>query len=156
MLTAAAKLAKHNIDVLSSSGAPGGHALPIIFLEPSCWSMFVEDYRELKIENAETIAPPLLTGVGSKMRTSWPRQMLVQSGRARPWMGLRMPQFGEANVGQLVSLTVEFTEPRQELAGLDALVEGDRRVGDVGDVGLKLRFQSGLRLHLDALCGIGR
>src|SRR5437588_6368523 len=31
-------------------------APPIIFLEPSCWSMFVEDYRELKIKNAETIA----------------------------------------------------------------------------------------------------
>ena len=28
----------------------------MIFLEPSCWSMFVEDYRELKIENAENIA----------------------------------------------------------------------------------------------------
>jgi Fe-S oxidoreductase len=55
-LDAAAKLAKHNIDLLSSRGAPGGHALPIIFLEPSCWSMFVEDYRELKIENAENIA----------------------------------------------------------------------------------------------------
>jgi Fe-S oxidoreductase len=27
-----------------------------LFLEPSCWSMFVEDYRELKIENAEKIA----------------------------------------------------------------------------------------------------
>jgi Fe-S oxidoreductase len=25
-------------------------------LEPSCWSMFVEDYRELKIDNAEKIA----------------------------------------------------------------------------------------------------
>src|SRR3954453_15661003 len=55
-LDAAAKLAKHNIDVLSSRAAPGGHALPIIFLEPSCWSMFAEDYRELKIENAESIA----------------------------------------------------------------------------------------------------
>src|ERR1700719_4531150 len=30
--------------------------LPIVFLEPSCWSMFVEDYRELKIPNAEKIA----------------------------------------------------------------------------------------------------
>ena len=29
---------------------------PILFLEPSCWSMFVEDYRELKIDNAETVA----------------------------------------------------------------------------------------------------
>jgi FAD/FMN-containing dehydrogenase/Fe-S oxidoreductase len=59
----AAKLGRHNIDLLSSlqhsnagSGAPGDRALPIIFLEPSCWSMFVEDYRELKIENAEDIA----------------------------------------------------------------------------------------------------
>src|SRR5207247_4793550 len=29
---------------------------PILFLEPSCWSMFVEDYRELKIENADNVA----------------------------------------------------------------------------------------------------
>ena len=33
-----------------------GGSTPILFLEPSCWSMFVEDYRELKIENAENIA----------------------------------------------------------------------------------------------------
>jgi glycerol-3-phosphate dehydrogenase subunit C len=29
---------------------------PILFLEPSCWSMFVDDYRELKIDNAEQVA----------------------------------------------------------------------------------------------------
>jgi Fe-S oxidoreductase len=29
---------------------------PILFLEPSCYSMFVEDYRELKLEGAEQIA----------------------------------------------------------------------------------------------------
>jgi FAD/FMN-containing dehydrogenase/Fe-S oxidoreductase len=52
-LDAAAKLAKHNLDVLTSLP----HSIsPILFLEPSCWSMFVEDYRELKIENAENIA----------------------------------------------------------------------------------------------------
>jgi len=72
-LDAAAKLAKHNIKQLlvrrslgeggstlqhfnEPNGAPGGHALPIVFLEPSCWSMFVEDYRELKILNADDIA----------------------------------------------------------------------------------------------------
>ena len=56
-LDAAAKLAKHNISQLSHS--PGSQLVttaPILFLEPSCWSMFVEDYRELKIENAENIA----------------------------------------------------------------------------------------------------
>jgi len=47
-LEAAAKLGKHNISHLTAS--------PILFLEPSCWSMFVEDYRELKIENVENVA----------------------------------------------------------------------------------------------------
>src|SRR5262249_43328949 len=73
-LEAATKLAKHNISQLlgrRSLGeggsllqySPGRRSLgeggntPILFLEPSCWSMFVEDYRELKIENAENIAP---------------------------------------------------------------------------------------------------
>src|SRR6266404_1283490 len=72
-LDAAAKLGKHNVDLLMSSqplnnasptparlaprtSTSQQSAPPIIFLEPSCWSMFVEDYRELKIENAEKIA----------------------------------------------------------------------------------------------------
>jgi Fe-S oxidoreductase len=54
-LGAAAKLAKHNISQLSTPNSQLSTA-PIFFLEPSCWSMFVEDYRELKIENAENIA----------------------------------------------------------------------------------------------------
>jgi FAD/FMN-containing dehydrogenase/Fe-S oxidoreductase len=52
-LDPAAKLAKHNVKVVSSLQHSDN---PILFLEPSCWSMFVEDYRELKIENAENIA----------------------------------------------------------------------------------------------------
>jgi Fe-S oxidoreductase len=74
-LDAAAKLAKHNVHQLlvrlslgeggstlqpplgyGSAGNSQLSAAPILFLEPSCWSMFVEDYRELKIENAENIA----------------------------------------------------------------------------------------------------
>jgi hypothetical protein len=39
--------------------------------------------------------------VGHKLRTPWLRDVVVQGTRARPWMGLRMPQFGEANVGRL-------------------------------------------------------
>jgi FAD/FMN-containing dehydrogenase/Fe-S oxidoreductase len=52
-LDAAAQLGKHNIDLLSLLEYS---KTPILFLEPSCWSMFVEDYRELKIQNAETVA----------------------------------------------------------------------------------------------------
>src|SRR5207237_3829834 len=62
-----AKDGHRNVDLLMSSqslndASPARtstsqqSATPIIFLEPSCWSMFVEDYRELKIENAEKIA----------------------------------------------------------------------------------------------------
>jgi FAD/FMN-containing dehydrogenase/Fe-S oxidoreductase len=66
-LDAAAKLAKHNVSQLSTLNSVKGRGsngalrsqlstAPILFLEPSCWSMFVEDYRELKIENAEHVA----------------------------------------------------------------------------------------------------
>lgn len=54
-----------------------------------------------KAENADDVRPPLLTGIGHKSRTSWLRAVLVQGSRARPWMQLRMPQYGEANVGKL-------------------------------------------------------
>src|SRR5213082_3298316 len=52
---AASKLPMHNESrlspLISQLSAP-----PILFLELSCWSMFVEDYPELKIESAEKIA----------------------------------------------------------------------------------------------------
>ena len=54
-LDTAAKLAKHNISHLVSCDSQLSTA-PILFLEPSCWSMFVDDYRELKIQDAENIA----------------------------------------------------------------------------------------------------
>lgn len=52
-LDATAKVGKHNVDLLSSLQYS---STPILFLEPSCWSMFVEDYCELKIESAEKVA----------------------------------------------------------------------------------------------------
>jgi len=47
----AARLGKHNLALLKKAGDT-----PIIFLEPSCHSMFAEDYRELKLPDAEKIA----------------------------------------------------------------------------------------------------
>jgi mono/diheme cytochrome c family protein len=62
----------------------------------------VEQLRALeKAENADAVAPPVLTGVAHKLRTPWLSAVLLQGGRARPWMGLRMPQYGPANVGGL-------------------------------------------------------
>jgi FAD/FMN-containing dehydrogenase/Fe-S oxidoreductase len=51
-LKEAAKLGRHNLDLLGKDEA----AVPIVFLEPSCYSMFVEDYRELRLANTEQIA----------------------------------------------------------------------------------------------------
>jgi Fe-S oxidoreductase len=57
-LKAAARAGKHNVDLLNSIAASPARAgsTPILFLEPSCYSMFAEDYRELKIDNAEDVA----------------------------------------------------------------------------------------------------
>ena len=64
----AAELGRHNVELMNRNtgvspagpaGARAGHVsydTPILFLEPSCYSMFVEDYRELKIPNAEKLA----------------------------------------------------------------------------------------------------
>jgi len=54
-----------------------------------------------KAENADDVQPPRMTGVGHKMRTSWMEDVILKGGRARPWMTLRMPQYGNDNVGHL-------------------------------------------------------
>ena len=51
-LDEAARLGRHNLALLNEEAAD----TPIIFLEPSCYSMFAEDYRELKLPDAERIA----------------------------------------------------------------------------------------------------
>ncbi|MDR3459389.1 MAG: FAD-linked oxidase C-terminal domain-containing protein [Verrucomicrobiae bacterium] len=49
-LDEAEKLGAHNLAILANDDAP------IIFLEPSCYSMFAEDYRELGLPGAQEIA----------------------------------------------------------------------------------------------------
>jgi FAD/FMN-containing dehydrogenase/Fe-S oxidoreductase len=51
-LDEAARLGRHNLALLNNTP----NDTPIIFLEPSCYSMFAEDYRELKLPGAERIA----------------------------------------------------------------------------------------------------
>ena len=48
----ASRLGAHNLALLSQDA----DNTPIIFLEPSCHSMFAEDYRELKLPDAELVA----------------------------------------------------------------------------------------------------
>jgi Fe-S oxidoreductase len=51
-LDKAKRLGDHNLALLNRDV---DHA-PILFLEPSCYSMFVEDYRELGVSGAERVA----------------------------------------------------------------------------------------------------
>jgi FAD/FMN-containing dehydrogenase/Fe-S oxidoreductase len=51
-LDEAARLGRHNLALLRVQEDAG----PVVFLEPSCYSMFIEDYRELKLEGAEAVA----------------------------------------------------------------------------------------------------
>lgn len=51
-LDAAARLGRHNLQLLLHADP----AAPILFLEPSCYSMFAEDYRELGLPGTEEIA----------------------------------------------------------------------------------------------------
>lgn len=51
-LEAAAAMGEHNLALLRRSNTEA----PILFLEPSCYSMFVEDYRELRLPDTEVIA----------------------------------------------------------------------------------------------------
>jgi Fe-S oxidoreductase len=51
-LDEAARLGAHNIELLTRDEAQ----VPILFLEPSCYSMFVEDYAELNLADAAPIA----------------------------------------------------------------------------------------------------
>lgn len=50
-LDKAAALGRHNLQLLTSAG---GHE-PILFLEPSCYSMFAEDYLELNLPGAAEV-----------------------------------------------------------------------------------------------------
>jgi FAD/FMN-containing dehydrogenase/Fe-S oxidoreductase len=51
-LDEAAALGRHNLALLQATD----DGLPIVFLEPSCHSMFMQDYLELKLPGAEGIA----------------------------------------------------------------------------------------------------
>jgi FAD/FMN-containing dehydrogenase/Fe-S oxidoreductase len=52
LLKHAADAGKHNLALLKRSDADA----PIIFLEPSCHSMFVDDYKQLRLPDAESVA----------------------------------------------------------------------------------------------------
>jgi cytochrome c2 len=69
----------------------------------------------------EARIPPSLTGVGAKMKPDYLRKILDQGSHDRPYMHTRMPRFGDANVGHLVSWFAEV----DKLAPSPKVVFGD-------------------------------
>ncbi len=85
--------------------------------------------------------PPALDDTGNKLRTGWIEQVLAHQRRVRPWMTLRMPHFGAANVGPMAALfaTVAGAQPGNGLPSPEpdavAVREGVRSLGR-GEEGL--------------------
>ena len=74
-----------------------------------------EEMRRLEnADNADGFAPPLLTGVGHKLKPKWLNDVLLNGGQARPWMNLRMPQYGPANVAELVTALPQLEATPEE------------------------------------------
>jgi cytochrome c len=57
--------------------------------------------------------PPHLTKVGDKLRSAWLNDVLVNRATARPYMAVRMPQFGAANVSLLAKSLVQADDNRR-------------------------------------------
>lgn len=77
--------------------------------------------------------PPALSGVGSKLETAWLQRVLEDAGRARPYMGARMPQFGAEAVKGLADgfARTEGVQPHTDLApppSTDAMVLAGREL----------------------------
>lgn len=63
----------------------------------------------------EARIPPPLDGVGDKLTPAWLETVMVNRGRARPYMKTRMPQYGEANVGHFAEAFVALDRKKRSL-----------------------------------------
>ena len=71
--------------------------------------------------------PPQLTGAGDKLTASWLRSVLLDKGRNRPWLNLRMPHFGNAVNDLPALITKACGVDSQELAA-----KPERSLADAG------------------------
>ncbi len=100
------KLGKHNVNFFNRQGGDE----PIVFLEPSCYSMFVDEYRQMRIEGAEEVA----------RRCVLFEQFVYELLKREP-EALKFKQNGTVNVaihGHCHSKALTDTGVMTELAGL--------------------------------------
>ncbi len=58
--------------------------------------------------------PPILTGVGNKLRPEWLQEVLCNNASVRPYMATRMPQFGRGNITSLIGVLAQADGPLLE------------------------------------------
>lgn len=83
--------------------------------------------------------PPNLTSVGFKLTSPWLRKVFLNAGRARPYMGTRMPQFAPAFMSSMPAYLascegVWAERDREEPKPTDEISQAGRKL--VGDKGL--------------------
>jgi cytochrome c2 len=136
----------------TGAGAPSGvHAANVALQRFNCLACHTRDgdgglspdllpqlKQWQKAEHADEVLPPSLTGVGGRLRTPWLGRVLTQAGRARPWLALRMPQFGKDHVGHLPASLAALAgvapddAPHKTAVTAEKIAAGRRMVGSQG------------------------
>ena len=98
-------------------------------------ALFMTNQKEM---GDEARIPPLLTGVGSKLRPEWMDHVFNNGANDRPYMFTRMPRFQKQNVGPLSELfvTADKLEPlpavEEHFSSRQLKAAGRRLVGAKG------------------------
>ncbi len=108
----AARTALARFDCLACHTRDGAGGLPP--------DQVAELRRLAKADNDEAVVPPTLTGMAHKLQPAWVSAVFAEARRARPWMTVRMPQFGPANIGTLPHglAALEGTAPDEKMPAI--------------------------------------
>ncbi len=90
-------------------------------VESSRNALFQSDQPEMGDEGR---IPPHLTGVGSKLQSTWLKQVFDNGAKDRPYMFTQMPRFGSQNVGHLVAA---FGDADPDVADHGVMTDIDER-----------------------------
>jgi len=111
-----AQLGRHNLALLNQER----DNTPIIFLEPACYSMFVQDYRELKLPGLDRIATRciLFEQFVENLLDREPKSLIFNDNPARMMIFVHCHAKSLANTDYMYQLATRL--PQREVKMLDA------------------------------------
>jgi len=115
-LDEAAQLGRHNLALLNSDKSN----TPIIFLEPSCYSMFAQDYHELKLPDAKRVAARcfLFEQFIENLLEREPKALMFNDNPARMMIHVHCHAKALANTDYMYQLATRM--PQREVTMLEA------------------------------------